>query len=191
MKVQYMEWAGIFILLLYLLFLLAVTCALLVYLYYMFASVISTYFDVPFVPSRHSRAKTMFDLVGNIRDKTILDIGCGSGTLLITAARRGARVIGIERNPLLSYFARARLSLAGYRHTSHIRTGNFEKGVLPHADIVAVYLMPETLKKLRPRFKAELPSHALIVSNQFTIEGWTPHTAENEVYLYRIADAPQ
>lgn len=44
---------------------------------------------------------------------TVLDPTCGSGGFLVVAARRGARVRGIERDPLLATLARVNLRLAG------------------------------------------------------------------------------
>jgi hypothetical protein len=45
-------------------------------------------------------------------DDTVLDPTCGSGGFLVCAARRGARVRGIERDPLLAELARVNLRLA-------------------------------------------------------------------------------
>ncbi len=41
-------------------------------------------------------AMPVLDLLGDIKDKKILDVGCGEGTLAKEIAQRGAKVIGID-----------------------------------------------------------------------------------------------
>jgi methylase of polypeptide subunit release factors len=40
-----------------------------------------------------------FHLLGDVKDKLVLDLGCGSGEEVIPLLRRGARVIGIDLSP--------------------------------------------------------------------------------------------
>lgn len=47
------------------------------------------------------------------RGQRVLDIGCGTGALTLRAARRGARVKGIDINPGMLEIARRRVSDAG------------------------------------------------------------------------------
>jgi len=53
----------------------------------------------------------------------VLDPTCGSGAFLVSAARRGARVWGIERDPLLADLTTVNLRLAGLEGT--VRCGDF------------------------------------------------------------------
>lgn len=46
-------------------------------------------------------------------DDTVLDIGCGTGTVAITAARRGAQVTGVDITPTLLDHARSNAEIAG------------------------------------------------------------------------------
>ena len=53
----------------------------------------------------------LFDLLGDVRGKTILDAGCGQGYLSRLLARRGARVTGVDpATPLIDYAARRELA---------------------------------------------------------------------------------
>ena len=45
-------------------------------------------------------------------DCTVLDVGCGTGTVAITAARRGARVTGVDIQPALVAHARTSADIA-------------------------------------------------------------------------------
>jgi SAM-dependent methyltransferase len=52
-------------------------------------------------------------LLGDVREKTVLDLGCGSGENLIPLVKRGAHVIGIDLSPELIALARERLTQYG------------------------------------------------------------------------------
>jgi SAM-dependent methyltransferase len=54
-----------------------------------------------------------FFLLGDVRGKTVLDFGCGSGENLIPLVERGANVIGIDISPELIQLAGERLNKAG------------------------------------------------------------------------------
>lgn len=47
------------------------------------------------------------------KDEAVLDVGCGTGVVAITAARRGARVSGLDLTPELLEHARANEEIAG------------------------------------------------------------------------------
>jgi len=44
----------------------------------------------------HSRRKKVLSLVGNLKGKQILDVGCGSGIFMIDFIEMGAKVIGVD-----------------------------------------------------------------------------------------------
>ena len=54
-----------------------------------------------------------FYLLGDVRDKLVLDLGCGSGEEIVPLRQRGARVIGIDISPHLIAVAEERLRKYG------------------------------------------------------------------------------
>jgi SAM-dependent methyltransferase len=54
-----------------------------------------------------------FYLLGDVRDKLVVDLGCGSGEEVVPLRQRGARVIGIDISPHLIAIARERLRKYG------------------------------------------------------------------------------
>jgi SAM-dependent methyltransferase len=54
-----------------------------------------------------------FHLLGDVRGKTVLDLGCGSGENVVPLLARGARVLGIDISPELIAIAERRLHDAG------------------------------------------------------------------------------
>lgn len=57
------------------------------------------------------RVSTYHDLMASYvkKDQHVLDLGCGTGSLSIKLARKGANVVGIDRNPEMLDIARARI----------------------------------------------------------------------------------
>ena len=68
-------------------------------------------------------AEVLLSLVDLGPGVSVLDPTCGSGGLLVAAARRGARVQGIELDPGLACLARLNLRLAGYE--AEVTQGDF------------------------------------------------------------------
>ncbi|MDA8051531.1 MAG: class I SAM-dependent methyltransferase [Rhodospirillales bacterium] len=52
--------------------------------------------------------RLILELLGGMRGKSVLEIGCGDGDLALDLARRGARVVGIDSSPRMIAAARAR-----------------------------------------------------------------------------------
>jgi 2-polyprenyl-3-methyl-5-hydroxy-6-metoxy-1,4-benzoquinol methylase len=63
-----------------------------------------------------------YHLLGDVRGKRILDLGCGSGETTVVLATRGARVAGLDLSPELIELAEKRL--IDHRVTAELRTGS-------------------------------------------------------------------
>jgi SAM-dependent methyltransferase len=57
--------------------------------------------------------RLILDLLGDVRGKRVLDVGCGDGDLAVELARRGATVVGLDASPTMIAAARARAAQAG------------------------------------------------------------------------------
>jgi ribosomal protein L11 methyltransferase len=77
----------------------------------------------------------------------VLDVGTGSGILMIAAAKLGAgKVIGIDKNKAAVEIARKNLLLNKIpRKRFAVRTGNLVDGVDGQFDLVVANLLPQTL----------------------------------------------
>lgn len=62
--------------------------------------------DVFRKPGLVRRFQATADLLGDVRDKSILDVGCGSGIYSVYFARQGARVTGLDFSPNMLSHAR-------------------------------------------------------------------------------------
>src|SRR5688500_6131622 len=52
--------------------------------------------DVPYLPTDHHIVTALLDLAELKPDDVLYDLGCGDGRIVIEAARRGARAIGVD-----------------------------------------------------------------------------------------------
>jgi SAM-dependent methyltransferase len=79
-----------------------------------------------------------FYLLGDIRGKTVLDLGCGNGEKLPPLIKRGAHVIGMDISPELVDLARQRLESCGMGPAELLVGSAYETG-LPDSSIDVVF----------------------------------------------------
>ena len=62
--------------------------------------------DVIWVPTPKALVERMLDMAHVTPDDYVIDLGSGDGRMVIAAAKRGARALGIEYNPEMVALAR-------------------------------------------------------------------------------------
>jgi len=80
-----------------------------------------------------------FHLLGDVRGKTVLDLGCGTGENVIPLLERGARVIGIDISPDLIALAQKRVDAAHLEASLSVGSA-YETG-LPNESVDAIFCM--------------------------------------------------
>jgi SAM-dependent methyltransferase len=123
---------------------------------------------------------------------TLYDLGAGTGAIIFRAARaRGARVVGVEVEPLRVLILRLRRWTGGPRDRVRIQWGNLFGTDFRPATVVAVFLWPDAMERLRVLLEAQLRPGARVVSHWHPILGWTPASVDpaTKVYLYRWPEA--
>lgn len=70
-----------------------------------------------------------YHLLGEVKGKLVLDLGCGTGENLIVLANRGADVVGIDISPALIRLAQRRLDNAGETASLKVATA-YNTGLL-------------------------------------------------------------
>jgi SAM-dependent methyltransferase len=148
--------------------------------------------DVPYVPTPQAVVDRMIQL-GNVDAKDVVyDLGCGDGRLVITAAKKGARGLGVDLNPERIAEANANAKKAGVTNRVQFRVANlFETDVSP-ASVVTLYLLPQVNLKLRPQLWKQLKVGTRVVSHAFDMGDWAPEQTvrvENStIYAWTITD---
>jgi precorrin-6B methylase 2 len=100
-----------------------------------------------------------------------MDLGSGDGRTVITAAKRGARALGIEYNPDMVELSRRNAVKEGVtRRASFTKADLFETD-FSEATVITMFLLPAINMKLRPKI-LNLKPGTRIVSNSFTMDEW-------------------
>jgi len=130
--------------------------------------------DVPYEPSAPAVVEAMLQLADVKPGDVVYDLGCGDGRIVIAAAKRGARGVGVDIDPARIREARANARAAGVEERVEFRVGDlFEANVAP-ASVVMLYLWPEVNLRLRPKLRAELRPGTRIVSHAHDMGDWAP-----------------
>ncbi len=129
--------------------------------------------DVVWVPSPEVTVEKMLDVAKLTPQDFVVDLGSGDGRNIIAAAKRGARGLGVEFNPDMVELSKRNAQKAGVGDRAQFVQGDMYAAEFSQATVLALFLLPENLNKLRAKF-ADLKPGTRIVANTFGIEGWTP-----------------
>jgi SAM-dependent methyltransferase len=137
----------------------------------------------PYVPTIKRARQDALDLLDLKPGQLVLDLGCGDGRFLISAAKRGLRAEGWELNPLLAAYAW--LATRRYRQQIKVHWGNFWKADLSRADGVFVFLLDRFMERLDQKIKKDTKSRGLkLASHAFKVPGKKPAASKGAVFLY-------
>jgi SAM-dependent methyltransferase len=120
----------------------------------------------------------MLDLAQVTAADYLIDLGCGDGRIALAAARRGARAMGVDIDPVrieeavnAARFAQLE-SRVVFRRQDLFRTSIYE------ANVITLYLLPRINLELRPRLLTELRPGSRIVSHAFHMGDWHPEAQD-------------
>jgi SAM-dependent methyltransferase len=101
----------------------------------------------------------------------VVDLGSGDGRLVIEAAKRGARGLGVDLDPNLVKLATQNALAAGVADRARFEVRDIFDTDLSRATVVTMYLLPDFNAKLEPRLLALKPG-TRIVSHDGGIGEW-------------------
>ncbi len=133
--------------------------------------------DVVWVPTSPALVEKMLDLAKVTTDDFVIDLGSGDGRMVIAAAKRGARALGVEFNPKMVELSRQLAKEAGVADRATFIEGDMYEADISKATVLALFLLPENLRRLEPKFRA-LPAGTRIVVNTFGIPEWKADETE-------------
>jgi precorrin-6B methylase 2 len=133
--------------------------------------------DVVWVPTSPELLAKMLDMANVTPQDFVIDLGSGDGRIVIGAARRGARALGVEYNPDMVELSKRNAAEAGVLDRATFVQGDMFEADISKASVMALFLTTSNMTRLRPKF-LDLAPGTRIVSNTFGIEGWMPDQVE-------------
>jgi len=152
----------------------------------------------PWVPTPEKRILKMLELANIKPGDKVYDLGCGDGRMVHLASKvYGANSVGVEFSPLVYAMARVRNFILSSK--SKVIFADFRKVDLSDAKVVMMYLLPQAVEDLRPKFERELPHGAKIISYAFAIKSLEPTYVEPKnpernhapIWIYEIQNGAQ
>jgi len=130
------------------------------------------------VPTKPETIDAMMKLAGVGKDDVVFDLGCGDGSLVITAVKKfnAKRGVGIDIEEEKVQLSKANARVAGVEDRVEFRHGDVLKEIpdLSKATVVTLYMSDEMNQRLMPALQKQLKPGARIVSHRFTMGDWKP-----------------
>jgi precorrin-6B methylase 2 len=133
--------------------------------------------DVVWVPTPQALVEKMLDMAKVTPQDFVIDLGSGDGRTVITAAKRGARALGIEYNPDMVELSRKNAAAAGMSEKATFVKADLFESDFSKATVVTMFLLPSINMKLRPKILDMKPG-TRIVANSFNMEDWEADATE-------------
>jgi SAM-dependent methyltransferase len=127
--------------------------------------------DVVWVPTPQALVDKMLDMAKVTAKDYVIDLGSGDGRTVITAAKRGARAMGIEYNPSMVALAKRNAEKEGVAGRASFMKADLFESDFSEATVITMFLLPEINLKLRPKILGLKPG-TRVVSNTFTMGDW-------------------
>ncbi|MFL5339817.1 MAG: SAM-dependent methyltransferase, partial [Gemmataceae bacterium] len=130
--------------------------------------------DVIYVPTPQEVVDEMLKLADVKKGDLVLDLGCGDGRIVVTAAKKfGAKGVGYDIDPQRIKESNENVKKAGVQDLVQIKQEDIFTLDLSKANVVTLYLLPELNVKLIPQLEKLKPG-SRIVSHDFDMKGIKP-----------------
>ncbi|HEY6363456.1 MAG TPA: class I SAM-dependent methyltransferase, partial [Candidatus Binatia bacterium] len=127
--------------------------------------------DVIWVPTPQELVDKMLDMAKVTPKDYVIDLGSGDGRTVITAAKRGARALGIEYNPDMVELSKHNAAKEGVSDRANFVKADLFESDFSEATVITMFLLPGINIRLRPKI-LDLKPGTRIVSNSFTMGEW-------------------
>ena len=94
--------------------------------------------DAPWVPTPQELVDTMLDMATVSAGDLVIDLGAGDGRVVISAAHRGARAIGVELDPGLVALAKTNAATAGVDALTEFVTADIFEFDFSSASVISI-----------------------------------------------------
>ena len=144
------------------------------------------HFGAIYVPSSDEKMKIMMQFAKIQPGECVIDLGSGDGRLVIEAAKKGARAVGVELHAEMLKRSRKKIRELNLQDSVEIRRENLWKTDISHYDVVFVYGIIYMMGRLEKKLKRELKKGTRVVSNNYQFPHWSPVREKENVRLYIV-----
>lgn len=141
--------------------------------------------DILWVPTASEHVDMMLDLAKVTPSDYVIDLGSGDGRLVIAAAKRGARAMGIEYDQQLVDFSRRAAAKEKVSARAEFKRADIFESDFSKATVLTLFLLEEINVKLRPKILAMEPG-TRVVSNSFGMGDWEPDETFRPVIFHPV-----
>jgi SAM-dependent methyltransferase len=134
--------------------------------------------DVIWVPTPQALVDKMLDMAKVTPKDYVIDLGSGDGRTVITAAKRGAKALGIEYNPDMVELSKRHAAKEKVSDKASFVKADLFESDFSQATVITMFLLPDINIKLRPKI-LNLKPGTRIVSNSFTMGDWAADETVN------------
>jgi hypothetical protein len=127
--------------------------------------------DVIWVPTPEELIAAMLDTAKLSPSDYLVDLGSGDGRIVIAAAKRGARAMGVEYNPDMVELSKQNAQKAGVTDKASFVHGDIFETDFSKATVVTMYLLPDLNIRLRPKI-LEMKPGTRVVTHAFDMGDW-------------------
>lgn len=129
--------------------------------------------DVVYVPTPQIVVDAMLDMAQVGPGDMLIDLGSGDGRVVVSAAKRGARGLGVDLDKVLLGQARRLAEREKVSDRATFREQNLFETDLSQATVITSYLLPEMNLRLRPKILALKPG-TRVVAHDYHMGDWLP-----------------
>ena len=144
----------------------------------------SRFFGAEFYPTTSKKMAKMLEYAVLKKKDAVYDLGCGDARLVISAARKCKKAVGVEIDPLRFFVSFLKVKFLGLRN-ARIIFGDLFRQDFNDADVVFLFLRQKANDKLQKKL-AKLKKGTRIISHFWIFHGWKPVRQDKKlkVYLY-------
>jgi ribosomal protein L11 methylase PrmA len=143
----------------------------------------------PYLPTPPDVVERMIRLADVQPGDTVYDLGCGDGRIVIAAAKRGAKGVGVDLDAERVEEARRGASRARVAALARFEQCDLFEVDLAPATVIFLYLLRSSMSSVAAHLLRSVTPGTRIVAHGFPIDFMTPAAVEqfvDEEQIYRV-----
>lgn len=124
-----------------------------------------------FFPSSKRMVEVVIDFADIKENDVFYDLGSGDGRILVEAAKKGIKVVGIEKNRFLNWLDRRKTK--NFKNVKIIR-GDIFKQKINKPSIIVAYLSQKITERLQKKIEKEAKKGTRIILIDHEFLNWKP-----------------